>query len=116
MPDSEKAAGGEAMIINVFTVAEGHEAGEIVALLRDITEQVMRHQPGFRQATIHVSLDGKHVANYATWESAEAFGQVMRSGVARGHMAEIDRLFPHEANIYQIASRYDATGERTQGP
>lgn len=111
MLDGTKAS---ATIINVFTVPEGHQAEELVTLLRDITEQVMRHQPGFRRATIHVSLDGTRVANYAEWESAEAFGQVMRSGVARNHMAEIDRLFPHDANIYQVVSVSTPDGE--QGP
>jgi len=100
-----------AIVINVFSVPEGHEAEEIVAALRDITEQVMRHQPGFRQAVIHVSLNRKHVANYAEWDSAEAFGQVMQNGEVRAHIAEIDRLFPHEANIYQVVGTYNADGE-----
>jgi len=117
MAGAEKAGRqGGATIINVFTVPAGHQAEELVALLRDITEQVMRHQPGFRQATIHVSLDRTRVANYAEWESAEAFGQVMRSGVARSHMAEIDRLFPHDANIYQVVSVSNADGELLQDP
>ncbi len=112
MPDAQKTGRARgAIVINVFSVPEGHEVEEIVAALRAITEQFMRHQPGFRQAVIHVSLNRKHVANYAEWASAEAFGQVMQSGEARAHIAEIDRLFPHEANIYQVVSTYNVDGE-----
>ena len=112
MADTHKSGGaGGAIIINTFTVQPGNQAEEIVAALRDITEQVMRHQPGFRRAVIHVSLNRKHVANYAEWDSAEAFGQVMQNAEVRVHIAEIDRLFPHEADIYQVVSAFNADGE-----
>ena len=100
-----------AIIINTFTVQEGQQAEEIVVALREITEQVMRHQPGFRRAVIHVSLNRKHVANYAEWESAEAFGQVMQNADVRAHIANIDRRFPHEADIYQVDSAFGTGGE-----
>jgi hypothetical protein len=37
-------------LINVFTV-EPDRAAELAALLHTATQEVMRHQPGFRSAT-----------------------------------------------------------------
>lgn len=113
MPGTQETASERgAIIINVFSVPEGHEPEEIVAALRAISEQVMRHQPGFRQAAIHVSLNRKRVATYAEWDSAEAFGKVMQDAGVRRHIAEIDRQFPHEADIYQVASIFTTGGEQ----
>ena len=51
---------GYATLINVFTVAPDR-AADLAALLHTATEKVMRHQPGFRSANIHLSIDGTRV-------------------------------------------------------
>src|SRR4026208_1981484 len=59
-------------LINVFSV-EPEKQDQLVALLSVATDQTMQHLPGFISASIHRSIDGKKVVNYAQWESMAAF-------------------------------------------
>jgi quinol monooxygenase YgiN len=77
--------GPHTTLINVFTVSPDR-ANELVTLLDQATEQVMRHLPGFVSANIHVSLDGTRVVNYAQWESSEAYQAMLANPAAREHM------------------------------
>lgn len=49
-------------LINIYEVAPERQA-ELVQLLADATEKMMRRQPGFVSVNIHRSLDGTRVAN-----------------------------------------------------
>jgi heme-degrading monooxygenase HmoA len=97
-----------ATLINVFTV-EPHRAAELVELLRQATEDVMCHVPGFISANIHLSTDGTRVANYAQWRSAEDFRAMLTDPTAREHMdrcADIATSFdPH---LYTVESVHEA--------
>jgi hypothetical protein len=44
--------------------------------------------PGFVSANLHVSLDRKHVANYAQWKTRADFEAMLKNPVARGHMTQ----------------------------
>jgi hypothetical protein len=50
-------------LINIYELAPERQA-QLVQLLADATEEVMRHQPGFVSVNIHRSLDETRVANY----------------------------------------------------
>jgi quinol monooxygenase YgiN len=72
--------------INVFTVVPEKQQ-QLLDLLIEVTEQVMKKQPGFVSASLHKSLDGVRVTNYAQWESKEAFEAMLRNPEAGMHMA-----------------------------
>ena len=72
-------------LINVFSVEPGKQQ-QLVELLIDATNQTMRHLPGFISASIHRSLDGKKVVNYAQWESMDAFEAMRKNQRAAPHM------------------------------
>ena len=55
-------------LINVFTVEPARQQ-ELVDLLTRATDETIRYMPGFVSATIHKSLDGVRVTNYAQWRS-----------------------------------------------
>ncbi|WP_252945208.1 antibiotic biosynthesis monooxygenase [Oceanicola sp. 502str15] len=78
-------AAGIVTLINTFEVAP-EKADALVALLDAATEEKMRHVPGFVSANIHKSLDGTRVANYAQWESREAFQAMLADPEAQVHM------------------------------
>ena len=58
----------------------------LVDLLVEATEAVMKYQPGYVSATIHKSLDGTRVTNYAQWRSREAFEEMLKDSEANVHM------------------------------
>jgi heme-degrading monooxygenase HmoA len=60
--------------------------------------------PGFVSANIHKSLDGKHVANYAQWKSAEDFQSMLKNPKAQQHMGKVDKIAKAAPVVYQVAS------------
>lgn len=90
-------------LINVFTV-EPERQRELVDLLEQATEQIMRHRPGFVSANIHASLDGERVVNYAQWRSREEFDAMLADPQAREHMAEISAVAHSDPKIYEVTS------------
>ncbi|MBX9624921.1 MAG: antibiotic biosynthesis monooxygenase [Gemmataceae bacterium] len=97
-------------LVNVFRTDPARQA-ELVALLVEATEAVMRHLPGFVSATIHRSLDGTRVTNYAQWRSAADFEAMTRHPDAAPHMmraAEPAQGF--DPNLYEVVESVGAAG------
>lgn len=64
-------------LINVYEV-EPEKQADLVRLLAEVTDNVIRKQPGFISVCIHSSLDGRRVVNYAQWASKEDFDGFMK--------------------------------------
>jgi quinol monooxygenase YgiN len=98
---------GYTTLINVFTV-EPDRAAELAALLHTATQEVMRHQPGFRSANIHVSTDGTRVVNYAQWDSAEAYRAMLADPTTLQHMADAAALASSfDPHLYTVESVHE---------
>src|SRR5262245_34602729 len=94
-------------LINVFTVAP-ERADELLEVLAEATEKVMRHLDGFVSANLHRSLDGRHVANYAQWQSVEAFEAMLADPTAREHMAAAAAMAEFAPVLYRVESVHAA--------
>jgi len=70
-------ADGPIILINRFDMAPEHQA-RVIELLSEVTEQIVRHAPGFLGSTLHRSLDGQSVTMVARWESRAAY-EAMRA-------------------------------------
>jgi len=91
-------------LINVFTVAPDQQEAVVQALIR-ATDEVMRHQPGFVSASIHKSLDGTKVTNYAQWREKEDVDAMLQDHVAQRHMNEVAALaIGFEPSLYTVES------------
>jgi len=90
-------------LINVFTVTSETQQ-PLVDLLVDATDKVMRHRPGFVSATIHTSLDGTRVVNYAQWRSREGFQAMLDDPAAQEHMKAAGALAPAEPHLYHVTA------------
>lgn len=78
-------------LVNTFTVAPDR-ADELLSVLTEATEQVMRHIPGFVSANLHLSDDRRHVINYAQWASREDFDAMLTREDAREHMGRAKEI------------------------
>ncbi len=94
-------------LINVFTVEPGVQQ-QLVDLLDEATEQVMRHRPGFVSTDIHASLDGTRVANYAQWHREADFEAMLADPQAQVHMRAAAALATFEPALYGVASVHRA--------
>jgi quinol monooxygenase YgiN len=98
---------GYATLINVFTV-DPDRAAKLAALLHTATDKVMRHQPGFRSANIHLSTDGTRVVNYAQWDSAEAYLAMLANPTTQQHMADAAALaISFDPHLYTVESVHE---------
>ena len=101
-------------LINVFTV-EPAKQQELVDLLVTATESPMRHLPGFISASIHRSLDGTKVANYAQWRSVADFQAMQESPAAIRHMQKAAALANFDPGLYEVVETHSAKGENAGG-
>jgi quinol monooxygenase YgiN len=92
-------AAGYLVLINTFTVRP-ERADELLQVLSDATEHGMRQRPGFVSANLHVSLDRKHVANYAQWRSQADVDAMMADPKAREHMTRAADIAESFTPIY----------------
>jgi quinol monooxygenase YgiN len=109
MPDISKL-NPVVTLVNTFTVRPENQA-ELVRVLDEATEQVMRHLAGFVSASIHKSLDGTHVANYAQWTDESAFKAMLRDERAQAHMAVASKLAERfEPILYTVSAIHERVG------
>jgi len=88
-------------LVNVFTVSRDKQA-ELADLLVRATEETMRHLPGFISASIHRSVDGTKVINYAEWRSQADFAALKDNEEARPHMQAAAKLADFEPIVCEV--------------
>ncbi len=96
-------------LVNIFTVTLDKQA-ELAALLVRATEETMRHLPGFISASIHRSLDGTKVINYAQWRSQADFAALKDNPRARPHMQAAAALASFEPIVCEVVDSITSTG------
>ena len=103
-PQASIAAGTPVItLINVLEV-DPERQSELVELLAKATDAVMRHVPGFISATLHCSLDGTRVANYAQWRSLDDFERMLANPDAQVHIREATAIAKAAPVLYRVNS------------
>lgn len=82
---------GHLTLVNVYEVEPDAQA-ELVKALTEATEATIRHQPGFVSVSIHSSLDGRRVVNYAQWASKEHFDRFLSDPGTRAQLERFAKL------------------------
>ena len=88
-------------LVNVFTVSPDKQA-ELANLLVRATDETMKHLPGFISASIHKSLDGTRVINYAQWRSQADFAAMRDNPQAQPHMKAAAALATFEPIVCEV--------------
>jgi heme-degrading monooxygenase HmoA len=92
-----------ATFISIFAVDPGRRH-ELIDLLTEGAEQVIRRRPGFVSTTILASLDGGRVANITRWRAA-ADAQASRADPAAVAYAQrIAAIAQPSPALYQVAA------------
>ena len=68
------------------------EAALAIQALRNATEEIFRHQPGFISANLHMSRDKRRVLNYAQWRSKEDYLAMSKKPEIQAHMKQAAAL------------------------
>jgi quinol monooxygenase YgiN len=88
-------------LVNVFTVKPEKQA-ELADLLIRATDETMKELPGFVSASIHRSLDGTKVVNYAQWRSQADFAAMRENPKAQTHMKAASELGKAEPIVCEV--------------
>jgi quinol monooxygenase YgiN len=94
-------------LVNVFDVEPSRQQ-ELVDVLTEGTEKVMRGRPGFVSVNLHTSIDGTRVLNYAQWLSLEDVKSTMADPEAQDYArraAQLARATPH---VYSVVAVHHA--------
>jgi heme-degrading monooxygenase HmoA len=98
-----------ATLINVFTVEPGNQQ-KVVDMLMETTEKAMKHIPGFVSASIHKSLDGVRVVNYAQWRTKEDWEAMRNSPEAQKHMKPFFEIAKVDFHLYEVPDAIEVRG------
>jgi heme-degrading monooxygenase HmoA len=95
-----------ATLVNVFTVEPGNQQ-KVVDMLREATEKTMKNVPGFISASIHKSLDGVRVVNYAQWRSPKDFEAMRNDPQAQAHMKPLMEISNPDFHLYEVSDTFE---------
>ena len=92
--------------LDVFTViisfsVDPSRQSELLKEIVDFLETLVKKQPGFVSSTLHKSLDGTRVINYAQWRSREDYEAFVQNTLAN-QAPTIFQDYPFESHPYQI--------------
>lgn len=93
-------------LVNVFTVEPGNQQ-KVVDMLVKATETTMKKIPGFVSASIHKSLDGVRVVNYAQWRSAQDFEAMRNNPAAQKHMKPLMEISKPDFHLYEVIDAFE---------
>jgi len=90
-------------LINVH-ICRPQDQERLVSLLVEGVEAIYRHVPGFVSASIHKSLDGVRVTNYAQYESQEAVAAAWSHPAVPAFAERVGLLVvSFDAHLYEVA-------------
>ncbi len=78
-------------LVNVFTVEPPNQKKVVQLLQNDIAELICK-LPGFVSCSIHASLDGKAVINYAQWKNKEYWEAMRKNPDAASRMGRVHQF------------------------
>lgn len=89
--------------INVFEVDPARQA-QLVDVLNEGADQVIRHRPGCISVSILASKDGTKVVNYAQWRSADDIKATREDPRAQEYAKKSAQLAQAAPSIYSVSS------------
>ncbi|QHC28703.1 antibiotic biosynthesis monooxygenase family protein [Streptomyces sp. HF10] len=94
-------------LVNVFTVAPDDQK-ELLGHLAQVTEELIRHMPGFVSASFHLSHDGRRVVNYAQWRTEADFRAMHADARLKEHFDYCRAVSRPEPIFCDVAHTCDA--------
>jgi quinol monooxygenase YgiN len=91
--------------INVFTVEPANQE-RVVELLRQVTNDFVRHAAGFVSSSLHRSLDGTKVTMYAQWRSMADYEAMRKDPRPLPFFEEALSIAKFEPGNYQVVEDF----------
>jgi quinol monooxygenase YgiN len=93
------------VLINLFVVEPSNQ-DRVVELLSTVTDQFVRHSPGFIRSRLHRSLDGTKVTMYAEWDSREAYEAMRGDTRPAAYLDEAMNIAEFQPGMYEVVGEF----------
>ena len=93
------------VLINLFVVEPSNQ-DRVVDLLTTVTDQFVRHSPGFLRSRLHRALDGTKVTMYAEWESREAYEAMRGDTRPAAYLEEAMSIAEFQPGMYEVVGEF----------
>lgn len=103
-------------VIVIFSVAPEQQQ-ELIDNIVEFVETSVKLQPGFISASIHKSLDGVRVMNYAQWKSQKDYEAFINNAEVQAKGGKLAQFPQPDIHIYEVAVSFpeDSTLIISQG-
>ncbi|MBW4628578.1 MAG: antibiotic biosynthesis monooxygenase [Brasilonema octagenarum HA4186-MV1] len=88
-------------VIIIFAV-EAERQQELIDTIIEFLETTVKHQSGFVSSSIHKSIDGVRVMNYAQWKTLEDYQAFINNSEVQAKAAKLSQFQIHESHIYEV--------------
>lgn len=89
-------------VIVIFAVAPEKQQ-ELIDTIIEFLETTVKHQPGFVSSSIHKSIDGVRVMNYAQWKTQEDYQAFINNAEVQAKGDKLANFQLHESHLYEVA-------------
>lgn len=106
MPDIRRDFDGQT-VITTFEVTPG-SAHDVLELLTDARDQVIRRQPGFVSGAIHLNDAQTRIATYSQWRDRKDYQAMLRQDEMRRRNRAIHAMCKSfEPVMYEVQAVFD---------
>ena len=98
------------MLVTLITVhvCKQEDQQQLVDLLQEGVNTIYRHMQGFISASIHKSIDGVRVTNYAQYRSREDFEKLPLNNAIRPYTQRVAALVSSvDAHLYEVSEVFN---------
>jgi quinol monooxygenase YgiN len=88
-------------VIILFAV-EPEQQQELINAIGEFVEAEVKHQPGFVSSSIHKSLDGLRVMNYAQWKSLEEYKAFLNNSQVQARGDKLSNFHLLDSHVYEV--------------
>ena len=100
MPVITKAQDITTVMAIYTTEPEGQQ--KLIDTIQTFIQSAMQQQPGFISSTIHRSLDGLRVINYAQWQSQEEYFAFIKNADVKAAAVKLAEFPKPDLHLYEI--------------
>lgn len=97
------AKNNEVITVIIIFAVEPEKQQELVDTIIEFLETTVKHQPGFESSSIHKSIDGVRVMNYAQWKTQADYQAFVSNAEVQAKGNKLSKFQLHEAHVYEVA-------------
>ena len=96
------AKNNEVITVIVVFAVEPVRQQELIDTIIEFVETAVKHQPGFTSSSIHKSLDGVRVMNYAQWRSQEDYEAFMNNSSVQSLGTKLSEFHMLDSHVFEV--------------